>query len=95
MYLSCPALVFFRALLIFAIAAVLGGVPLIGPVPGVEGLMLATGHEGSGLCMVYFLFYCMYISYVQLYHTPFTSMWISYVHMHLSCVTNSFYLFIF
>ncbi|KAG0620348.1 hypothetical protein M758_4G209200 [Ceratodon purpureus] len=30
---------------------VLGGVPLIGPVPEVEGLMLATGHEGSGLCM--------------------------------------------
>lgn len=28
-----------------------GGVPLVGPVPGVERLMLATGHEGSGLCM--------------------------------------------
>jgi len=45
----CPA--FLR----FTIDAVLGGVPLIGPVPGVEGLMLATGHEGSGLCMVCFL----------------------------------------
>jgi len=30
---------------------VLDGVPLIGPLPGVEGLMLAAGHEGSGLCM--------------------------------------------
>jgi glycine/D-amino acid oxidase-like deaminating enzyme len=25
------------------------GTPLIGPVPGVPGLLLATGHEGSGL----------------------------------------------
>lgn len=27
------------------------GRPLIGPVPGAPGLFLATGHEGSGLCM--------------------------------------------
>lgn len=33
-------------------ATVAGGVPLIGPVPGLQGLFLATGHEGSGLCMV-------------------------------------------
>ena len=25
--------------------------PLVGPVPGVEGLLLAAGHEGSGLTL--------------------------------------------
>lgn len=62
MYLSRSPLVICSALLRFAIAAVLGGVPLIGPVPEVDGLMLATGHEGSGLCMVCFPSYsiCMY-----------------------------------
>ena len=67
MYFSCLGLVICSALLRFIIAAVLGGVPLIGPVPEVEGLMLATGHEGSGLCMVCFLsnsfckhFMCIY-----------------------------------
>jgi len=38
----------------FTIVAVLDGVPLIGPLPGVEGLMVAASHEGSGLCMVCF-----------------------------------------
>jgi len=32
------------------------GTPLIGPVPGVPGLLLATGHEGSGLYLVSFFF---------------------------------------
>ncbi len=27
------------------------GGPLVGPVPGVSGLYLATGHEGSGLTL--------------------------------------------
>jgi glycine/D-amino acid oxidase-like deaminating enzyme len=53
--MSLPGLVICLALLRFATAAVLGGVPLIGPVPELGGLLLATGHEGSGLCMVCFL----------------------------------------
>jgi hypothetical protein len=53
--MSHPGLVICLALLRFATAAVLGGVPLIGPVPELGGLLLATGHEGSGLCMVCFL----------------------------------------
>lgn len=28
-----------------------GAAPLIGPIPGVDGLLLATGHEGSGLTL--------------------------------------------
>ncbi|KAJ9533808.1 hypothetical protein QJQ45_026900 [Haematococcus lacustris] len=28
-----------------------GGMPLIGPVPGHPGLFMAAGHEGSGLCL--------------------------------------------
>lgn len=28
-----------------------GGLPFIGPVEGVPGLFLATGHEGAGLTM--------------------------------------------
>ncbi len=27
------------------------GLPLLGPAPGVDGLMLATGHDGSGIGM--------------------------------------------
>lgn len=38
-------------------ATVAGGVPLIGPVPDLQGLFLATGHEGSGLCMVILFWY--------------------------------------
>ena len=28
------------------------GLPLLGPAPGVEGLVLATGHDGSGVNLV-------------------------------------------
>ena len=28
-----------------------GGLPLIGPVPGLPGFIVAAGHEGSGLCL--------------------------------------------
>ena len=28
-----------------------GGLPLIGPVPGLPGFVVAAGHEGSGLCL--------------------------------------------
>lgn len=34
------------------IGAGLDGRPVIGPVHGFPGLLMATGHEGSGLCMV-------------------------------------------
>ena len=27
--------------------------PLVGPVPGAEGLLLAAGHEGSGLTLAH------------------------------------------
>lgn len=27
------------------------GAPMVGPVPGVEGLLVAAGHEGSGLTL--------------------------------------------
>ena len=29
----------------------IGGLPAIGPVPGFPGLVVAAGHEGSGLCL--------------------------------------------
>lgn len=29
----------------------MGGLPAIGPVPGLEGVVVAAGHEGSGLCL--------------------------------------------
>jgi glycine/D-amino acid oxidase-like deaminating enzyme len=28
-----------------------GGLPIIGPVPGLEKVYIAAGHEGSGLCL--------------------------------------------
>lgn len=28
-----------------------GGLPAVGPVPGLPGLFVAAGHEGSGLCL--------------------------------------------
>ena len=28
-----------------------GGLPLVGPVPGLPGFVVAAGHEGSGLCL--------------------------------------------
>jgi glycine/D-amino acid oxidase-like deaminating enzyme len=28
-----------------------GGLPAIGPVPGLPGVIVAAGHEGSGLCL--------------------------------------------
>lgn len=31
------------------------GKPVIGPVPGLSKIFLATGHEGGGLSMVFFL----------------------------------------
>lgn len=76
-YLSCSPVIC-PAFLRFTIAAVLGGVPLIGPVPGVEGLMLAAGHEGSGLCMVCFPSFsmCIYSIYLsQVASTYFKLCW--------------------
>jgi len=29
----------------------LGGLPAIGPVPGLPNVVVAAGHEGSGLCL--------------------------------------------
>eukprot|EP00878_Enallax_costatus_P025085 GHUV01026806.1.p1 GENE.GHUV01026806.1~~GHUV01026806.1.p1 ORF type:complete len:441 (+),score=126.12 GHUV01026806.1:624-1946(+) len=29
----------------------LGGLPAVGPVPGLSGVVVAAGHEGSGLCL--------------------------------------------
>jgi glycine/D-amino acid oxidase-like deaminating enzyme len=29
----------------------MGGLPAIGPVPGAPGVLVAAGHEGSGLCL--------------------------------------------
>lgn len=36
------------------IISVIDGKPLIGPIPGIPKVFLATGHEGEGLCMVSF-----------------------------------------
>lgn len=36
----------------FLLIPVSDGKPVIGPVPSLPNLLLATGHEGSGLLMV-------------------------------------------
>jgi hypothetical protein len=42
-----------RSLQLFVLFfAASNGRPSIGAVPGVDGLLVAAGHEGSGLCMV-------------------------------------------
>lgn len=56
--------------------------PLVGPVPGVERLMLATGHEGSGLCMVRIL--CISLSLL------FFSFWFSF-----TCLSHVAFIFFF
>lgn len=35
------------------------GKPVIGPVPGLSKVFLATGHEGLGLSLVIFVFFSM------------------------------------
>ena len=37
---------------IFLLVTVPDGKPIIGPAPGIPKALFATGHEGSGLCMV-------------------------------------------
>lgn len=57
MSLSIVSLLNFQGLcyLIFPyefISTVLDGKPVIGPVPGLSNVFLASGHEGGGLSMV-------------------------------------------
>lgn len=49
----CPEVADGRVLRVFAgvRVATADGLPLVGPVPGAEGLWLATGFEGDGICL--------------------------------------------
>lgn len=41
------------------------GKPVIGPVPGLANVLLATGHEGGGLALV-ILIHCDSADYIEI-----------------------------
>lgn len=57
------------------------GKPLIGPIPGIPKVFLATGHEGEGLCTVSF----------QLDHHLMSGILLHDLYVFMKCVVAILY----